>query len=122
MPGAKLGPLVAEARGYSLDVRKGFHGQRVLQSQFLARAHLLGRPPEGEGLNVEGEDQVGTQTGNRLIHIVIQAADDRRNADHYRHPNHNTEHRKPGTQLVVANGVQRHLYGFAVVAFTHSEI
>ena len=66
----------ANARADRFDVRQLFHGFRVIESQFFASTHLLGRPAERERFDVKSENNVGTHAADQLANVVIQAAHD----------------------------------------------
>ena len=68
---------VLQNRGYRLHVRQVFHGQAVLEAQFLTLAHFLCGSAKLERLNMESENHVRSQAADDLPHIVIQPAHDR---------------------------------------------
>ncbi len=90
---------------------------KVVEGELLARPYFFRRTAEGQGL-VIGKDDVGTQAADHLADIVVQTAHDRRNTDDDRDADDDAEHSQRRPHLVAADGVQRHLDDFAVIAST----
>ena len=86
---------------------------RVVIGQFFARAHFVGHAAKGEEIEVEDEDDVRSDAGDQVAHVVIEAPPNGRNADHDGDADHDSEHSQAGTQLVAADRVRRHMDDFA---------
>ena len=94
------------------------HGQGVVIGEFPAGAHLLGHASEGKEVKVKDENDVRPDTRNKIAHVVIEATPNRRHADHHGNTNDDTEHGKPGSQLVAADGIRRHVNDLAEFRFS----
>src|SRR5882762_1039195 len=115
--GAEFRPEKAHANGDRFHVRQILHRHGVVEGQLLAGAHFFRRTPEGEGLQVESENDIGTQAGDDLAYVVVQAAHDRRNPDDDGNSNHDAKHGQRRAQFIAADRVDRHVEAFAEFAF-----
>ena len=97
------------------------HRHRVFIGELLARAHFFGHASEGERLKVIGKNNVGSNAGDHVAHIVVQAAPNRGDADDHGDANHNSQHGQRRAQLIAADGVRSHLHNLAEFVFVHHE-
>src|ERR1700674_969826 len=64
-------PEKTHANGDRFHVRQILHRHGVIEGQFLAGAHLFRRTSEGEGLQVESENNIGAQAADDLTYVVV---------------------------------------------------
>ena len=69
-------------------MRQILHRDRVVDGQFPALAHLFGGKSKVEGLQMKGENDVGTDAADDFTNIVVQPAHHRGNADDDRYTNY----------------------------------
>ena len=115
--GAEFLAKIAQPGGGDFYVRQLLHRLKIVEGEFLACPYFFRRPAKGQGL-VVGKDDVRAQAADDLADVVVEAAYDRRNTDDDGDPDDDAEHSQCRPHLVGADGVQRHLDHFAVIAST----
>ena len=108
---------ITQPGGSELYMRQLLYCLKILEGEFLAGAYFFGGAAEGQGL-VVSKNNVRAQAADNLADIVIEASHHGRYADHDGHADDDSEHGKRGPHFVGADGVQRHLDYFAVIAGT----
>src|SRR5579883_1045333 len=93
--------------------------RHIIKGQLFARQHLCRGAHSNHG-HVEDPQDIGPQGVHPLLHVVVQAVDDRRNRDHRRHANHNAEDRQPGAQFIGTQRLNRHAHCFTRIRYPHS--
>src|SRR6476660_3900656 len=113
--GAKFLAKIAQPGGGDFYVRQLLHRLKIVEREFFAGSNFLRRTAEGQGL-VVGKDDVRAQAADDLADVVVKTAHHRRNADDDGDTDDDAEHSQGGPHFVGADGVQRHLDHFAVIA------
>ena len=115
--GAEFLAKIAQPGGGDFYVRQLLHRLKIVEREFFAGPNFFRGPAKGQRL-VVGKDDVRAQAADDLADIVVKTAHHRRNADDDGNPDDDAEHSQRRPHLVRADGVQRHLDHFAVIAST----
>ena len=97
---------------------KGAHGDAIVTGKFFA-VELLGGGALAEGLELEAPEVVGAERFYECIDIGIETVDGGGDEDDGGYADGDAEDGEAGAQLVLAQGFQRHFYGFFGVAESH---
>ena len=93
-------------------------GKGIFEGELLA-GDLLGGGPDADHGHVEDPENVRAHGGDPIGHAVVEAVDHRRDGDDGSDADDNAEDGETGAQFVLAQGVKRHPYRFAILPLGH---
>ena len=85
---------IADTRRNRFDMRQFFHRFGVFKGQFPAITDLFRRAAKGEWLKMERKNNIGSNALYKIIDVVVESADDRRNGNHHGHTDNDAEYRQ----------------------------
>ena len=92
----------------------------IFECQLLAGEKLCGRTPKLKDIETIDPDYVRSHLRDLLLNSGIQAANHRRDGNHCHHADDNSKHSEPGAQLILGNGVHRHVDRLKMVFLQHA--
>jgi hypothetical protein len=108
---AGLKILIRQFRIDGKDVGKAAHGDAIVPGELFA-VQLLGGGALAERLELKAPEVIGAERFYEGIDVGIEAVDGGRDEDDGRDADGDAEDGEAGTQLVLAQGLESHFYGF----------
>ena len=108
---AKLHILTGQLRINGGNIGQAAHGDGIFIGQPFA-IELFGGGPFPKGLKMEDPQRVGAQRVDEGRDVGVQPVDRRRNQNHSGDADGDSQNGQAGTQLVLAQRIERHQHGF----------